>query len=294
MKLGCPNKQCAFYQNNTFVKKDGFYKRKDDSRYIQRFKCRHCMKKFSRASFHLAFNQKKRRVNHKVFLLLASGLSQRRIAKILGINKITVARKVVYLSQKAERWQKKFWHKLKEDSVMHLQFDDLITSEHTKMKPLSVSLAVDGKRRFILDTQVSSIPAFGHLAKRSRAKYGRRPNHHKIGLDQLFKNIVNAVSKTALIESDEHKSYPPFVSKYFPESEYKCYIGGRGCVAGQGELKKKQYDPLFTLNHSCAMLRANINRLIRKTWCTTKNPTMLKAHLNIFVAYYNQELLKLI
>jgi len=183
---GCPRNTCLFYQKNTFVKKDGFYKRRDDSRFIQRYQCRHCCKKFSKASFNLSYKQKKRRVNHKIFVLLSSGLSQRRISKILKINRITVTRKVLFLSQKASLWQEGLWQKLAQSPVTHLQFDDLITSEHTKMKPLSISLAVDAKRRLILDTQVSSIPAFGHLAKRSREKYGYRANDHRLGLENLF------------------------------------------------------------------------------------------------------------
>jgi len=36
----------------------------------------------------------------------------------------------------------------------------------------------------------------------------------------------------------------------------------------------------------------NINRLIRRTWCSTKDPQMLKHHLDIFITYHNQEILK--
>ncbi|HXH76731.1 MAG TPA: hypothetical protein VNJ08_17305, partial [Bacteriovoracaceae bacterium] len=60
----------------------------------------------------------------------------------------------------------------------------------------------------------------------------------------------------------------------------------------QGELKKVRFDPLFMVNHTCALLRANVNRLIRKTWCTTKDPARLKDHLDVFVYYYNEILLK--
>ena len=58
--------------------------------------------------------------------------------------------------------------------IESVQIDDLITSEHTKMKPVSVSVAVDKKTRMILALEVSKIPAFGHLAKKSRRKYGYR------------------------------------------------------------------------------------------------------------------------
>jgi hypothetical protein len=95
-----------------------------------------------------------------------------------------------------------------------------------------------------------------------------------------------------IIKSDEHQSYPGFISKYLPRAKHLQFKSERGCVAGQGELKKVHFDPIFTVNHTCALLRANVNRLIRKTWCTTKQPQRLKDHLDLFVFYYNEVLLK--
>jgi sugar phosphate permease len=66
--------------------------------------------------------------------------------------------------------------------------------------------------------------------------------------------------------------------------------GQRGSSTGQGELKKIKFDPLFSLNHTCAMLRANVSRLFRKTWCTTKRPDQLRAHLMIYAEYHNSQL----
>ena len=63
--------------------------------------------------------------------------------------------------------------------------------------------------------------------------------------------------------------------------------GSKCCVAGQGELKKRGKDPLFYINHTLAMCRANINRLIRKTWCTTKDPAQLVYHLAIYMHVHN-------
>jgi len=88
------------------------------------------------------------------------------------------------------------------------------------------------------------------------------------------------------------RRFTEFVRNYLPKVDYERFKGGRGCVVGQGELKKLYRDPLFSINHTCAMFRANINRLIRKTWCTTKDPKMLQKHLEIFIYYYNQIYLK--
>lgn len=290
MKLGCPNLNCNFHQKKDFVIKHGVYRRRNDSRYVQRYKCRNCGKSFSKSTFELECGHKKRRVNHQVFKLLASGMSMRRTAKFLGLNKNTIPRKLVYLAKKSRMSQLELLSKLKK-SVVHMQFDDMITSHHTKLKPLSISLAVDANTRTILGVEISSIGAFGHLAEISKKKYGFRKNNHIEGLKKLFSQIKEAIHPFALVESDEHNFYPKVVREFLETVDHQTHKGGRSCVAGQGELKKLSYDPLFILNHTCAMFRANVNRLMRKTWCTTKDPERLKDHLDIFISYYNNYLI---
>ncbi|HXH29714.1 MAG TPA: hypothetical protein VNJ01_02765, partial [Bacteriovoracaceae bacterium] len=175
--------------------------------------------------------------------------------------------------------------------IHNIQLDDLITKENSKLKPLTVSIAVDEHRRTILALEVSQIPAFGHLAKFAVKKYGRREDQHHAGLTRLFERIAPIVSPEVVVKSDEHQQYPTFVSAYLPRAKHLTFKSERGCIAGQGELKKVGFDPLFIVNHTCALLRANVNRLIRKTWCTTKDPKRLKDHLDIFVCFYNKELL---
>lgn len=291
MRYGCPNKHCNFYQKKDPLIKDGKYYRTNDSRWIQRYKCKSCGRRFSNATFSLAKGQKKRRVNKKIEELLCSSVSMRRTAILCGVHRTTVKRKVDYLAKVAKKEQGELLKNLEVHKVEHMQFDDILTIEHTKLKPLSITLAVDAKTRLILGAKVSQIPAFGLLAKTSRKKYGYRESLHKEGIEKLFDEIKKCVKENALIESDKHKLYGDPVKENFPGCQYKQYKGGRGCVAGQGELKKLNFDPLFSLNHTCAMLRANINRLVRRTWCTTKDPKMLQKHLDIYINFHNQRLL---
>lgn len=290
MIKGCPNKKCTFHGSNKQIIKSGRFYRRCDSKYVQRFRCKHCGANFSHATGKMEHRHRKRREVPLVRHLLCSGVSIRRIAKILKIHRTTVNRKIILLSARSLINIQKLHCAYEIRPVQNLQFDDLITIEHTKLKPLSVSIAIDKDSRRFLASTISRIPAFGHLAERSRKKYGKRPSEHKKGLSQLFNQLDKVVCPHAIIESDEHSFYPEFVNRHFPNSNYRQYKGGRGCIAGQGELKKKHFDPLFTLNHNFAMLRANINRLIRKTWCTTKDPEMLKHHLNIYMDYHNSEL----
>lgn len=284
MKVICPNIIC---RNQTFISKDGYYRRACDSKRVQRFRCQLCGKRFSSSTGRFDYRIKKRRELTMLEHLICSKMSQTRAASVLKMNRKTVASLMLVLDRKAVIKQIDLLRKLEADKVEYLQFDDLITVEHTKMKPLSISIAVDAKRRYILGAEVSRIPASGPLAKKSVAKYGRRTNDHEKGLKRLFEKISSSISETALVQSDNHKRYPKYVKKYLSGRNYRTYYGGRSCVAGQGELKKKFFDPLFTLNHTCAMFRDNINRLVRKTWCTTKKIEWLQMHVNIYVAYYN-------
>ncbi|MGE3611770.1 MAG: hypothetical protein AB7I27_19430 [Bacteriovoracaceae bacterium] len=284
----CPNPNCACPD---FIIRDGTFFRREDSKKIQRFRCKNCHTRFSSATFTETYRQKKRRVNSPLLKLLSSGVSLRRSAILLGVNRKTVERKLPILAQRCRRIHHRELNKLR-GRVFNMQIDDLITKENSKLKPLSVSIAVDEDRRLILGAEVSIIPAFGHLSKLAVKKYGKRNDEHFQGMTRLFQKISPIVSSEVLVKSDEHTRYPGFISAYLPRATHLTFPSERGCIVGQGELKKVHFDPLFIINHTCALLRANVNRLIRKTWCTTKDPIRLKDHLDIFIYFYNQQLLK--
>lgn len=232
---------------------------------------------------------KKRRLNPRVFEYLCSGVSQRRTAKLLKTTRKTVARKFVFLAHKA-KLQNQIQYQ-KHNPVTEMQFDDLETIEHTKCKPLSVTMAVEKHSRRILGFAVSSMAAKGHLSTVARKKYGFRQDDRNESRDELFQRLSFKVLPNALIESDQNPHYLKTVQKHFPQSQYLTTPGGRGAIVGQGELKKLRWDPLFSLNHTFAMLRANINRLFRKTWCTTKKPERLQDHIEMYVYYHNNYLI---
>jgi len=292
MNLGCPNNSCKFYQKSTMQRKDGFFFRRDDSRKIQRFKCTYCFKKYSSTTLTLEYKQKKRRMNRFIRNELSSGVSMRRCARNLSLHRTTIARKLDYLAKKARLSHAEFLASIQNASVTHVQFDDLITSIHTKLKPLAISVVIDSQNRLILGAKVSEIPAFGHLAKLSRKKNGHRKNEHPKNLENLLKYLRPVISPIAHFKTDEHKRYPEILARNFKHARHEAFPSMRASVAGFGELKTKKYDPIFMINHTLAMLRANINRLFRRTWCTTKSIEQLQNHVDIFIEYFNEMILE--
>ena len=274
----CCNKKNAY--------RYGTFKRSSDSQNIQRFQCKTCKKTFSLATFDPQYYQKKRHLNYTVMMMLSSGVSMRRIRILLNINLKTVARKLQYLGEESRKKCRSY----QDDTVTELQFDELQTIEHTKLKPVSVAMAVSKGTRKILGFQVSSMPATGHLAEKSRKKYGRRADNRIKGMRALFRNLSSYLGPDIYFSSDECTYYAPVVKRYFPQARYRQFKGEKSANTGQGELKKTRHDPLFTINHTFAMLRANINRLIRKTWCTTKKISALADHLAIYAWVHNHKL----
>ena len=317
MKHNCPIFTC----NSTHIVYDGTYFRKCDSRHIQRLLCTECGKKFSYAIYSTAYNQKKRRVNYQIYKLLAAGNSLNQIAKLENVNRKTVARKLVYLGKLCQMKNLEIASELK-GQINEVEFDELITHEHTKCKPLSIAVAVEKYSRYIMGFQVSKIPANGRLAKISVAKYGKRPNHRERGLNRMFNEIKPLTNDNTRWNSDEYPTYRKELCKvigkeisHIPEQflpkmkaeknpkkqqkqsevfpiNYRQFKGIKGCITGQGELKKTVFDPLFTINQTLAMLRAKINRLFRRTWNTTKKIEGLENHLHIYVHYHNTRIVK--
>ena len=277
----CPN--CK--TENARVKRKGFFfKKAGRTHRVQRFFCNDCKRGFSSQTGKLSYRDHKVHLYEQVLRAGCAGVSQRRMAEMLNIHPDTLAKKLVRVSSHV---QKKNLSKLSSFKAKHIMFDEMETFEHTKCKPLSIAIAVEEKTRRIIGLEVASMPAKGKLAGISRKKYGLRVDERSKALESLFEKIKISAPNLASLKSDKCPRYPKFSKKYFAEVDHKVFKGRRACVVGQGELKAGGFDPLFWLNHTCAMVRDNLKRLVRKTWCTTKKPAMLQCLLNIYQYYHN-------
>ena len=270
----------------------GYYRNRILRRKIQRYRCKICGTHYSSQTHHPTYYQKRPDLNPKIRDLLCSQVSQRRSARLLGVSRRTVVKKFRFMARLASIENEKRLHELALTRVNDIQFDDLITSIHTKCKPVSVSLAVNGKTREILGFQVSDLPARHPLVEVALAKYGQRKDERPFGLGRLFTALSRIVNEKAKVVSDCDPEYPGFVSKHLPTAHYERIKSRRARSQGFGELKRIGFDPIFSLNHTCAMLRANLNRLARSTWATSKTKIGLIQHLELYAHYHNTNLIE--
>ncbi len=277
----CPS--CAASRQS--IVRDGHFFRADDAKAVQRYRCKACGKKFSAATFKPTYRQKKRRINSTIRFCFASNMCPRDMAELVGVNIKTVASRLRWQAALSRRKNREYLRAYLDvqGPIKCVQFDDLITFEHTKCKPLSVPVAVINDQRIPLGFGVASIPAFGHLAKISRKKYGKRDDESRVVREALFEELTALLPSDVCFKTDGHAHYRQLIKHYFPHAEHQVFQSDRGAIVGQGELKKTTFDNLFSINHTFATIRAKVNRLNRRTWCTTKKPERLADHMDIFI-----------
>ncbi len=278
----CPNSACTCHKDpmGSFSKR-GYYKVKYQGQKVQRYQCGSCKTCFSSRTFKSTYKQHKPYLNSKIFHLLCTGNTLRGTARLLGVNYKTVYRKFIWLSEQIET------NKC-EQEFKTIFFDEMETIEHTKLKPVSIVLAVS-EHYEILGVKVASMPCKGRSAKVSRQKYGPRADDRPIALEELFTDLKKAYgpsSSKIKFVSDSKSAYKPYVERHFGDSTYERVLSRK---VEQPDLmaNKKRFDPMFALNQRCAKLRADIRRLTRKSWCTTKLIANLQRHLNLYRHYNN-------
>jgi transposase-like protein len=273
----CPISSCK----STSVKRHGYFRIKRTNSIIRRYRCKTCNKTFSSRTTSPDYRHKKRDLNAPLLSLLAKGVTLRDCARFLGITYKNTYRKFLWLGDQAEEYKKLL--KLEAQSLF---FDEMETIEHTKCKPLGIFLAVN-EEYLLLEAKVAKMPAKGRLAKFSVKKYGKRIDERPQVAEECFCLIKEKLKLPPKeIFSDAKPSYFPLVTRHFPKVPH--YIHSRADKDRHRDRihenhHKKRFDPMFRVNQRCAKLRAQIKRLARRSWCTTKKPENLQRHLNIFL-----------
>lgn len=204
------------------------------------------------------------------------------MAIVLGCNRKTVIRKFLFMAGLARQEHERRLHS-GELKTSYIQMDEMLTFEHTKLKPISIALAVRAKTGEILEAQASQMNYLGLPAPVALNKYGPRENLSHIAVEDCLLSIKKCSKNHLTIETDKKKSYSGQIKKHLPHSTHVPMKGRRPFYEGNKDPNK----PLFTLNYTCAKIRNDLSRMARKTWVTTKALWALQAHLDLYIAFNN-------
>ena len=306
----CP--KCGLTNDN--VIKAGYTTPKHNYQPFPRYECKGCGYEFSSRSFRTNKHQKKPEMNNEIFKWVCSGVSLAQISRNLGISKNTTKAKIEWLAKQSQiAHQKALYDPNSEHNrVAHIQIDEMETFEASRFKPLSITIAIDADSGFIFALDVATMNAKGPSAVKARLKYGLRKDTRLKSLKLVLNTIRNCkdsvdsdtlgiedksisivdeaaiITKTSpkkpmVFSCDSKKTYIPAIKKLFPDAIINQHLLNK-----QKRGDPKVHDPLFTINHLCARLRADVAPLARKSWTTTKSIKGLQNLLWVYLAWINK------
>jgi len=289
----CPFPACDHHQVEAGFRfqRHGSYRRRQDGRCVQRFRCLACGRRFSAQSFRLDYRQQKARINVPLLGCLVSKVSHRQTARILRIDRKTVHRRLRLWGPAMRRWHEAFLARARRAGglIGSYSFDELETFEgDRRLRPLTVPVLIHRKSRFLISFDVADLPARGGLSpldreRKQRAENlrGRRRSGSKTAVERCLIELKSVHAPKVPIElvTDRKQSYPPLVRKHFPL---------RGAfVREYSTTVRNTLNPLFPINHTLAMMRDHVSRLVRRSWCASQRAAELKHHLWIWTAWRN-------
>ena len=290
----CPNPDCLYHKQpvpNFFIKM-GYYTHKDTNNKIARYRCRNCGKSFSNRTTSADKHQRLRNINKPLTKLIASGVTLRRSAKILGVAYNTVLHRFVWLGEQARIRHQEILANPPDNidiKTGRIQFDEMQTYERNKYKKLTIALAVRWKTGQILSARVApmspSMKPAKHITQEQLDKWKTFNKQRQACLEALTEAAQFRKEGQILIETDRLSSYKNLINEAFQDN-YK-HVGKSREEDAEDAAIKNPHDPLAQINFICAKLRADLSRLARRTWTTTKKAENLQAHLDLYIAFHN-------
>ena len=265
----------------------GSYQPKCRPHPVPRFKCRFCLRTFSRQTFRADYWQKKPWLTASIWGRMVSHVSLRQIARTVGVARRTVEHRLVRFGDHAARAHAHALLRLV--PAGEFQFDELETYEQNRiLKPVTVGVLTHRDSWFVLAQHVGSLRARAGASARSKAAreahekvHGRRPNESAKVVKACFSALRPGVGKGELtLVTDLKRTYPVILRQELGEGAVRH-------VAVSSKLKRDVRNPLFGANHMNAMLRYGLSRLERDTFCGTKVKENLALHLAIHRLWWN-------
>jgi hypothetical protein len=198
-----------------------------------------------------------------------------------------VVRKFLFLAQNAEAMH---LEKLgnKEFDVAHCQFDEMLTFEHTRLKPISIALAVQKQDSKLISIQVAQSHYQGILSSVAIRKYGPREDQSHVARRRVLTTLQSQITGSCNLVTDAKLVYRTEVASHVPGATL-VQIKNRGSRLQRllGAKRRNIKDPMFELNLVAAKIRHDLSRMARKVWVTTKCQDRLHKHLMLFLASQN-------
>ena len=286
----CVSPECATRPSFQYQRR-GSFTRACDGRRVQRFQCKSCKRTFSTQTFRVDYRLRRPALDRKIFGALISKVTQRQAARDLHCDRGMIARRVEVFGQHCREFHERLMLERGQSRLWGggFVFDELETYEHNRrLKPVTVPVLVHKSSHCILHTAVGMLPPRKPLSNANQRKLeqlerveGKRRSESRAKVAECFEVLRSVCPPTSVvsISTDEKYSYGALLRKAFGERlvhEKTNSKVARAC-----------WNPLFVVNHTLAMLRDGVSRLVRRNWGASKKREKLELHLWMYIAWRN-------
>jgi transposase-like protein len=209
----CPNPNCRFHKRHPdwrFVR-NGYRIRRSDNRRFQDFRCTHCRRRFTSATFSTLYWLRRRDLLLPIAQMICEGAGLRQIARVLGTTHSTVARHVARLGRHCLLFHRNLLenHELDEPLVI----DGFESFEYSQYFPFHINLAVGGQSWFTYHFNDSPLRRKGRMTAAQRRRrteleelYGRPdPKAVELAIAALLEPLLTG--SELVLHSDDHPAY---------------------------------------------------------------------------------------
>jgi transposase-like protein len=282
---GCPSRESS-HRRWSFK---GRYRRACDGRLVQRFLCLECRRTFSIQTFRLDYRLKLPYLHLELFKTFVSKVTHRQAARVLRCDRKTIAHRLELLGEHCRDFHASRLALVQGGLGGTFQLDELETFEHSRrLRPVTMPILIERKSFFVLDLRTAALPCRGRLSRKDREKKsereaagGVRSSGSRLAVERCFETLARCLGEDlpVRVQTDQKSSYRTILARRF---------GSRLAHERHSSRARRDYrNPLFPINHTLAMLRDGISRLVRRTWAASKLRARLEDHAWIWAVWRN-------
>jgi transposase-like protein len=288
----CPRPDCPSITSHHFRwRRKGRFTRRCDGRSVPRFTCLECHRTFSSQTFRVDYRLRKPKLHLALFRDFVSKTTMRQSARMLGCTRRTVAHRLALLGRHCREFHANVLERARQKGGIGgtFQLDELETFEHSRrLKPVTVPVLIERSSYFVLHVSTAPMAPRGCRSPRWREKkesmeqqFGKRSSGSVAAVRESFDCLasMHRADARVTVQTDCKASYATNLKRIFGERlRHERY---------SSKAPRNYGNPLFPINHTFAMMRDGLSRLVRRSWAAAKLRERLSRHLWIWIAYRN-------
>ncbi|MGE3354645.1 MAG: hypothetical protein AB7O84_23140, partial [Planctomycetota bacterium] len=252
---------------------------------MPRFRCKTCLKTFSRQTFRIDYRDRRPECNEPLLRLLVSGVGLRQAGRMVRLTVHAVQKKFRKIARHQRQLHRNLLRRLPAGRT--LLFDETESFELRRFSRLTIPMLIDKESLLVVDLRVAPIRRRARRGSRTErkqrrheARHGRRRDLGRACVRRAMGRLETLLDgRAATLVTDQKTLYG---------SECRRRFGTRvSHDAYSGKAPRTSFNPLFCINLTESMLRDGNGRLHSRSWLASKRARYLALQLAAYQAYRN-------